>query len=134
VGKEALLMAEKKVEGREGQERSRCQIGYVPGKIPSSCAEAAKEMVDGLALCERHALEAKLEGQIECWEEMLFHIELWSKEASRRQRPDVVGALQDQRAGTVRQAQSLRGLGCAKEERDDLGESALWDRGVIQEI
>ena len=42
-------------------------------------------------------LEAKLEGQIECWNEMLFHIDLWSKEATRRERPDVVELLQDQR-------------------------------------
>jgi hypothetical protein len=48
-------------------------------------------------LCERHALEAKLEGQIECWDGMLFHIDLWSKEARRRERPDIVELLQDQR-------------------------------------
>src|SRR5215216_7052918 len=42
-------------------------------------------------------LEAKLEGQIECWNEMLFHIDLWSKKATRRERPDVVELLQDQR-------------------------------------
>ena len=51
-------------------------------------AKAAKEKVDGLLLCERHALEAKLEGQIECWGGMLFHIDLWSREASRRERED----------------------------------------------
>ena len=85
-------------ERHQAQERDRCQIGHVPGKPPSSsCAEPAKEMVDGLVLCERHALEVKLEGQIECWGEMLFHIELWSREARRRQRPDVVGLLEDQR-------------------------------------
>ena len=63
---EALLMRENK-ERREAQERSRCQIGHVPGKPPSSCAESPKEMVDGLVLCEKHALETKLEGQIKCW-------------------------------------------------------------------
>jgi hypothetical protein len=55
------------------------------------------EEVDGLLLCERHALEAKLEGQIECWGGLLFHIELWSREASQQKRPDVVGLLEDQR-------------------------------------
>jgi hypothetical protein len=54
-------------------------------------------MVDGLVLCEKHALETKLEGQIKCWAEMLIHIELWSREARRRERPDVVGLLEDQR-------------------------------------
>ena len=96
---EAFLMSVNRVEGRDAQERSRCQIGHVPGKSCSSCAEPAREEVDGLLLCERHALEAKLEGQIECWEEMLFHIELWSKEAKRQNRPDVarlLGALRAQ--------------------------------------
>ena len=49
-----------------------------------------------VSFCERHALEAKLEGQIECWGEMLFHIDLWSREARRRERTDVVELLQDQ--------------------------------------
>ena len=87
-------------ERHEVWERNGCQITHVPGKpISSSCAEPAREMVDGLLLCERHALEVKLEGQIECWGEMLFHIDLWSREAGRRERPDVVGLLDGQRAG-----------------------------------
>jgi hypothetical protein len=94
-------MSVNRVEGRDAQERSRCQIAHVPGKSCSSCAEAAKEKVDGLPLCERHALEAKLEGQIECWAEMLFHIDLWSREARRRQRQDVVGLLEDQRTQAI---------------------------------
>jgi hypothetical protein len=61
------------------------------------CANVAKENVDGLVFCERHALEAKLEGQIECWEEMLFHIDLWSREAARRDREDVVELLKVER-------------------------------------
>jgi hypothetical protein len=63
----------------------------------ASCVEAAKEKVDGLLLCERHALEVKLEGQISCWGEMLFHIDLWSREAARREREDVVELLEVQR-------------------------------------
>jgi hypothetical protein len=86
-------------EGSEARERSRCQIAHFPGKPPSSwCAEPAKEEVDGLLLCERHALEAKLEGQIECWGEMLFHIELWSREASRQDRMQIVELLDVERA------------------------------------
>jgi hypothetical protein len=86
-----------KEERRDAGERSYCQIGHLPGKSSSSCSGCAQEEVDGLVLCERHALEAKLEGQISCWGEMLFHIDLWSREASRRQREDVVGLLEDQR-------------------------------------
>src|SRR5215213_4081784 len=72
-----------------------CQINYSFGG--ASCPEGAQEKVDGLLLCERHALEAKLEGQISCWSEMLFHIDLWSREAARRDREDVVELLEMQR-------------------------------------
>jgi hypothetical protein len=84
-------------ERRDAEERSYCQIGHLQGKPSSSCSGLAEEEVDGLLLCERHALEAKLEGQIECWGGMLFHIDLWSREATRQKRPDVVGLLEDQR-------------------------------------
>src|SRR5215210_2441597 len=70
---EALLMTEKNPEGRSTQERPRCQISHFPGKPSPSCEQPAKENVDGLLLCEKHAVEAKLEGQIYCWDEMLFH-------------------------------------------------------------
>ena len=90
-------MRENKPQGHSPEKGSRspCEINYLFGGAP--CPKAGKENVDGLVLCERHALEAKLEGQIECWNEMLFHIDLWSREARRRERPDVVGLLQDQR-------------------------------------
>jgi hypothetical protein len=94
-------MSVNKEVGPQARDYSRCQIAHLPGKSCSSCAEAAKEKVDGLPLCERHALEAKLEGQIECWAEMLFHIDLWSREARRRQRQDVVGLLEDQRTQAI---------------------------------
>jgi hypothetical protein len=91
-------MREDKEERRDAEERSYCQIDHLPGKPSSSCSGCAQEEVDGLLLCERHALEAKLEGQIECWGGMLFHIDLWSREASRREREDIVGLLEVQRA------------------------------------
>ena len=85
-------------KGRGTQERIRCQIGHFPGRPSSSCTEPAKMNVDGLVLCEKHALEAKLEGQIFCWDEMLFHIDLWSREASRQNRAQIVELLDDERA------------------------------------
>jgi hypothetical protein len=95
-------MVGNKEREREGQERSRCQIGHAPGKPPSSsCAEPPKEMVEGFLLCEGHALEVKLEGQIKCWDEMLSHIELWSGEAARRDREDVARLLEVQRARAI---------------------------------
>jgi hypothetical protein len=93
-------MSVNKELGYEARKHSRCQGALLSGKEPSfssSCSQAAGEEVDGLLLCEGHALEAKLEGQIACWEEMLLHIDLWSREASRRQRPDVVGLLDTER-------------------------------------
>jgi hypothetical protein len=91
-------MTEKKPEGHGAQERPRCQIGHFPGKPSSSCAQPAKVNVDGLILCERHALEVKLEGQISCWDEMLFHIDVWSREASRQNRAKIVELLDVERA------------------------------------
>ena len=89
-------MRDEKAQGHNSEERSHCQINYLFGG--ASCVEAAKEEVDGLILCERHALEAKLEGQISCWGEMLFHIDLWSREAARREREDVIELLDVQRS------------------------------------
>src|SRR5215203_5882296 len=99
----AFLMTENKPQGHSTQERTPCEIDHLFDG--ASCVEAAKEKVDGLLLCERHALEAKLEGQIGCWDEMLFHIDLWSREAARRDREDVVELLEVQRieATTARQ-------------------------------
>lgn len=95
---EALLLNGTKEEGREGRKRFRCQIGRVPGKLSACCPEPAREKIDGLLLCEMHAVEAKLEGQIACWDEMLFHIELWSGVASRKNRMQIVDLLDLERA------------------------------------
>ena len=91
-------MRENKAQGHSLEKEpqgSQCEINHLFDG--ASCVEAAKENVDGLLLCERHALEAKLEGQISCWGEMLFHIDLWSREAVRREREDVVELLEVQR-------------------------------------
>src|SRR5215204_2160457 len=105
-------MRENKAQRHTSENRSRCEVYHLFDG--ASCVEAAKEKVDGLVLCERHALEAKLEGQIECWGGMLFHIDLWSREARRRERPDVVGLLQDQRE------QATSGIERAYEDLDVL--------------
>jgi hypothetical protein len=89
-------MTGKKPERRSARERSRCQVGHNPGR--PSCAEPAKIDVDGLVLCEKHTLEAKLEGQIVCWDAILAHVDLWSREASRREREDIVRLLDVERA------------------------------------
>jgi hypothetical protein len=76
------------------------------GGVP--CARSGEETIDGLALCERHALEVKLEGQIACWGGMLFHIDLWSREARRREREDIVGLLEVQRMEAMSARQRAR--------------------------
>jgi hypothetical protein len=88
-------MRENKAQRHSPEKRSPCEINHLFGGV--SCVEAAEEKVDGLVLCERHVLEVKLEGQISCWGEMLFHIDLWSREAARREREDVVELLEVQR-------------------------------------
>ena len=103
---EALLMREYNPQGHSSEKVYFCQINHLFGGAP--CAKAGKETIDGLLLCERHALEAKLEGQIECWRGMLFHIELWSREASRRDREDIVGLLEVQRAEATSARQRAR--------------------------
>jgi hypothetical protein len=114
-------MRENKAQRHTSEKRSPCEIDHLFDG--ASCLEAAKEDVDGLLLCERHALEAKLEGQISCWDEMLFHIDLWSREAARRDREDVVELLEFQRA----QATSARHRAYA--DLDVLRRSEMpWER------
>jgi len=48
-------------------------------------------------LCDKHALEARLEEQIACWNGILAHVDLWSREAARRNRADIVGLLEAER-------------------------------------
>jgi hypothetical protein len=88
-------MRENNPQGHTSEKRSPCEVGHLFDG--ASCVEGAKEQVDGLLLCERHALEAKLEGQISCWGGILFHIDLWTREAARRDREDVVELLEVQR-------------------------------------
>src|SRR5215211_4591125 len=92
-------MREHKAQGHSPGKASQCEIDHLFGGV--SCVEAAEQKVDCLLLCERHALEAKLEGQISCWGEMLFHIDLWSREAARREREDVLELLEVQRLEAI---------------------------------
>jgi hypothetical protein len=119
-------MSVNKEVGPQARDYSRCQLAHLPGNSPSSssCAEAAREEVDALLLCERHALEAKLEGQIECWAEMLFHIELWSREASRQDRMRIVELLD------VERAKATAAMERASEDLDALRRSEAFGEEV----
>src|SRR5215213_5235536 len=114
-------MRENTPQRHNSEERSPCQIDHLFDGA-SSCVEPAEEKVDGLLLCERHALEVKLEGQISCWDAMLFHIDLWSREAARRDREDVVELLEVQRV----EATSARHR--AYEDLDVLRRETPWER------
>ena len=111
--------------GDASERRYSCEVYHLLGGTP--CAKAVRENVDGLLLCERHALEAKLEGQISCWEEMLFHIDLWSREAARREREDIVGLLEVERG----QAMSARQR--ALTDLDALRTEKPWEHGATPE-
>ncbi len=90
-------MPEKKhSEGRTAERRAQCGIGHLFGG--TSCAQLGETNLKGLVLCEQHALEVKLEEQIACWGGLLFHVDLWSREADRRGREKVVRLLEVQRA------------------------------------
>jgi hypothetical protein len=104
--RKALLVRENKSQRHTSEKRASCESNRLFGGAP--CPKAGKENLDGLVLCERHALEAKLEGQIECWGGMLFHTDLWSREARRRQREDIVGFLEVQRAEAMYARQLAR--------------------------
>lgn len=107
--KEALLVDENREPRVQPQGYPRCQIGaYAAGGTPAFCVEPGKTDVDGLLLCEGHALEASLEGQVACWGEVLFHVDLWSREADCRERPDVVRLLDVQREEATSAMQSAR--------------------------
>jgi hypothetical protein len=97
-----------------------CEVYNLLGGVP--CEKAAKENVAGLVFCERHALEVKLEGQISCWDEILFHIDLWSREAARRDREDIVGLIEVQRM----EATSARHRAYA--DLDELRRETPWER------
>jgi hypothetical protein len=127
-GEKALLMRENKAQGHsqeKGFRGSRCEINHLFGGAP--CPKTGKENVDSLLLCEKHALEVKLEGQIECWGGMLFHIDLWSREARRREREDVVGLLEVQRAETT----SARQLARTDLDRLRSGDTSLGALGTL---
>lgn len=62
------------------------------------CAEESVVRLDGLNLCNRHAERLRLEDRATYWRAILAHVELWSGEARRRGRGDVVRLLEVERA------------------------------------
>jgi hypothetical protein len=85
------------------------------------CSEKGCVELEGLWLCEPHAYRLWLGERAAFWRAMLAHAELWSGEARRRGRDDVVGRLEKLRA------RSAAALGCIledlEESRDTDGEN-----------
>ena len=113
-------MVVNKDEGSEARDRFRCQIGLLPSG-PSRSHRFARnpsrrKSIDS-SYAEGHALEAKLEGQIACWGEMLWHMELWSEQASRQDRTPIVELL------GVERARATAALQRASEDLDALRRS-----------
>jgi hypothetical protein len=77
------------------------------------CSEKGCVELEGLWLCERHAYRLWLGERAAFWRAMLAHAQLWSGEAHRRGRDDVVGRLEKLRA------RSATALGCILEDLEE---------------
>jgi hypothetical protein len=84
------------IEDRGSTRESRCQFERTLGG--EYCPEDGEVRLDGLTLCDRHADRLRLEERLTHWRAVLAHVELWSGEARRRGRADVVRLLEIERA------------------------------------
>ena len=75
----------------------RC--GYEGTLEGEYCPEVGEIESHGLMLCGRHADRLRLQERATYWRAILAHVDLWSGEARRRGRGDVVGLLEVERAG-----------------------------------
>jgi hypothetical protein len=86
----------KTASDRHANEQSHCEVsntlkgGY--------CENLGTQRTMNVLLCEKHAKQFELEERVACWEAILLHVELWSREARRRGREDVVRLLKLERA------------------------------------
>jgi hypothetical protein len=83
------------------------------------CREPGETRIDGLAVCGRHAERLRLEERVAYWRAILAHVDLWSGEAQRRGRGDVVGLLDVERKRTARALERA----CAALQKDMGGRS-----------
>jgi hypothetical protein len=77
------------------------------------CLEKGCVELEGLWLCEPHADRLWLEERAVFWRAVLAHIRLWSGEARRRGRDEVVGRLEKLRG------RSVAALGCILEDLEE---------------
>ena len=106
----------------EGPSReSRCEFERtLKGEY---CPDDGGVGLDGLTLCERHADRLRLEERLTYWRAILAHVELWSGEARRRGRADVVRLLALERASVSTE------LGRASEQIQELEDGRYGEDG-----
>jgi len=85
------------------------------------CTQNGEVSLDGLRLCNRHAGILRLEERMAYWQAMLAHVELWSGEARRRGRAEVVRLLE------IERARASAALGRTSEDLQELEESRDGD-------
>jgi hypothetical protein len=108
-------MSDQNIQHRRFQEEHRCEFEQtLKGEY---CPENREVRLDGLRLCNRHASQVRLEEQMAYWQAMLAHAELWSGEARRRGRDDLVRLLE------IERARASAALGRTSEELEELEES-----------
>jgi hypothetical protein len=89
-------VSDRDIQHRGSRSESRCEFERtLKGEY---CPEDGEVRLDGLTLCDRHADRLRLEERVTYWRAILAHVELWSEEARRRGRGDVVRLLEIERA------------------------------------
>jgi hypothetical protein len=95
------------------------------------CTQNGEVRLDGLRLCNRHAEILRLEEWMVYWQAMLAHVELWSGEALRRGRAEVVRLLEIERARASaalgRTSEDLQELEESRDEDEQDGEDGSGD-------
>ncbi len=81
------------------------------------CTQNGQVRLDGLMLCNGHAGILRLEERMAYWQAMLAHVGLWSGEARRRGRVEVVRLLE------IERARASAALGRTSEDLQELEES-----------
>jgi hypothetical protein len=94
---EVPFVADRYIHGGPLGVGSRCE--FERALEGEHCGEAGEVGLDGLWLCGRHADRLRLRERVAYWRAILAHVDLWSGEARRRDRGDVVGLLEVERAG-----------------------------------
>ena len=93
---EVPFVADGHIQGGPLGVESRCE--FERALEGEHCGEAGEVGLDGLWLCGRHADRLRLRERVAYWRAILAHVDLWSGEARRRGRGDVVGLLGVERA------------------------------------